>query len=175
MDETLWEECIQFHGHSCPGLASGYRVAEFAMAQLGIALNRAHDEELVCIAENETCGVDGIQYLLGCTLGKGNLIIKPLGKMAYSFYDRKSGKSVRVLMKPFDRSADRTETMNMILQSPAEMLFEVKKTEGEVPEKARIFESVQCVVCGEFCREDKIRLQNGEMRCLSCFDSYDRG
>lgn len=145
------------------------------MDQLGIPLARAHDEELVCVSENESCGVDGIQYLLGCTVGKGNLIIKPMGKMAYSFYDRKSGKSVRVLMKPFDRSADREEAMNMILQAPVEALFEVKKADSKPPEKARLFESLRCTVCGEFCREDKIRLQNGEMHCLGCFDAYDRG
>ncbi|MBV5307454.1 MAG: formylmethanofuran dehydrogenase, partial [Desulfobulbaceae bacterium] len=25
-----WERCVEFHGHSCPGLAIGYRACEAA-------------------------------------------------------------------------------------------------------------------------------------------------
>lgn len=35
MDQVLWDECVRFHGHECPGLAIGYRAAEIAKEQLG--------------------------------------------------------------------------------------------------------------------------------------------
>lgn len=38
------------------------------------------DEEMVAIVENDSCAVDAIQVLTGCTLGKGNLIFRDYGK-----------------------------------------------------------------------------------------------
>ena len=35
MDQILWEKCVAFHGHSCPGLAIGARAAEIALELLG--------------------------------------------------------------------------------------------------------------------------------------------
>ena len=175
MNKGLWKECIEFHGHACPGLATGFRAAQVAMDELGIPLSRAKDEELVCVTENEACGVDCIQYLTACTAGKGNLIFRPSGKMAYSFFHRDSGRSVRVVAKRFDRTEDREKIIERILNAPAEEIFMIKKPKYDVPERARMFESVVCEECNEACREDKIRLQNGKMLCIDCFDPYDRG
>lgn len=175
MNEALWKSCIAFHGHACPGLASGYRAAEIATKKLGIALERAKDEELVCISENEACGVDAVQNLLSCTAGKGNMIFRPYGKMAFTIFDRKTGKGVRLVLKPFDRNGDREAIMNRILTAPAEEVFDIKEPQCKVPEKARMFDSVICDKCGESCREDKIRLSNGKKHCTACFDAYDRG
>ena len=30
MTPNNWERCVEFHGHSCPGLAIGYRACEAA-------------------------------------------------------------------------------------------------------------------------------------------------
>ena len=46
-----YEEIIQFHGHECPGLAMGYRMATAAMTRLDSI--RAEDEEIVAIVEND--------------------------------------------------------------------------------------------------------------------------
>jgi len=61
-----------------------------------LAQYRAEDEELVAITENNACGVDALQYISGCTFGKGNLIFKDYGKQAYTLYSRKTGQGVRV-------------------------------------------------------------------------------
>ena len=45
------------------------------------------------------CGVDAVQVLLGCTYGKSNLITRIRGKMAFSFFSRDTGKSVRLVLK----------------------------------------------------------------------------
>ena len=66
-----------FHGHICPGLIIGYRAAKLAAKELDI--RRDKDEELVAVVENDACGVDAIQWLLGCTIGKGNLIFHDQG------------------------------------------------------------------------------------------------
>lgn len=67
---TNWETCVQFHGHACGGLTIGYKAACYA-AEL-LELSFSGDEQVVCIAENDACGVDAIQALLGCSIGKGN-------------------------------------------------------------------------------------------------------
>ena len=81
--EAAWARCVAFHGHACPGLTIGFQAARYVRELFGF--ERAVDEELVCIAENDACGVDAIQVLLGCSLGKGNLLLRLRGKQAYNF------------------------------------------------------------------------------------------
>jgi len=85
-----YDDVVQFHGHSCPGLALGYRVALRALKELGIE-EGSKDEEIVAIVENDSCAVDAIQVMTGCTFGKGNLIFKDYGKQVYTFAKRPSG------------------------------------------------------------------------------------
>ena len=73
--EEKIREAIAFHGHWCPGLATGIRVAELALREIG----RAGDEDIVAVAESDTCAVDAIQVLTGCTVGKGNLVLLGIG------------------------------------------------------------------------------------------------
>lgn len=78
-----WEEVVEFHGHECPGLAIGYAVSKAVQKYLDIDFS--NDEEIVCIAENDACGLDAIQVMLGCTIGKGNLLIRLRGKSVITF------------------------------------------------------------------------------------------
>lgn len=171
-DPEKWEKAAAFHGHYCPGLAIGFRVCEALTEH--IATGAAMDEEIVCVAENDTCAADAVQSMLGCTFGKGNLIYKPLGKMAFNFYFRESGKSVRIYFKGENNGLTREEYQDYILNAPTDELFTFGKPAFELPEKARHFESVTCWICGEKAREDKIRLDNGKKVCLSCYKEYDR-
>ena len=99
MDEQmLWEKCVAFHGHECGGLAIGFRAALYAAELLELTFSQ--DEETVCVSENDACGVDAVQVILGCSVGKGNLLFHVTGKQAWSFYERSSGKSVRLVLKP---------------------------------------------------------------------------
>ena len=175
-DKKLWEECIKFHGHGCSGLAIGFKAALAGMKKLGLGLeNRDVDEELLCVAENDACGVDSIQWITGCTLGKGNMIIRLTGKPAWSFYDRKTGNSVRVVRRSDTWFANEEENLvEKILNSSDEELFDFKEVKAYTPEKARIFESALCTVCGEYAREDLLRMHNGKLECLDCFNEYDR-
>ena len=86
MDKQLWEKCVEFHGHQCPGLAIGFRASEIAACELGEKMSALRDEEIVCVTENDACGVDAVQVITGCTIGKGNLIYRPTGKMAFTFF-----------------------------------------------------------------------------------------
>ncbi len=188
------EDVARFHGHMCPGLAMGIRAAEIALREIG---PHSSDEEVVTLTETDMCAVDAIQYLTGCTFGKGNLIHLDHGKNAYTFIRRSDGKEVRVSTRPgaFDRSpehnelsararegtatedeqaryeelrANRTEA---ILQAPEEELYAVEELEGvEVPPMARLHTSVACAGCGEPTMETRLRVRGGRELCPACFE-----
>ena len=106
--KALWEQCVEFHGHVCGGLTIGYKASLYAMELL--RLNFSQDEEVVCIAENDACGVDAVQVVLGCSVGKGNLLFHIRGKQAFSFFNRKTGKSVRLVLKDRPAFASKEES-----------------------------------------------------------------
>ncbi|EGW37979.1 FmdE family protein [Desulfosporosinus sp. OT] len=172
-EKTMWEKAVEFHGHECPGLAIGYKACEAAKKKMSIKFSP--DEEIVCVTENDACGVDAVQLITGCTFGKGNLLYKGTGKMAFSFFNRSSGESLRMIIKPFDQEMDRQQRQAHILNSPVDELFNFSKPTFELPEKARIFTTVVCELCGEGAPEQKIRINDGKKVCLDCFKDYSRG
>ncbi len=170
--QQQFEKCVEFHGHSCPGLAIGVRAAVEAGKLLGI--KHSKDEEIVCVAENDACGVDGIQVLLGCSAGKGNLIFRIRGKQAYSFFNRSTGDSVRLVLKSLPKMENREAKQNYILEAPLDEIFNIKKPDYPLPEEARLFPSIDCEICGESAAEPYIRIENGKKVCLDCFHDYFR-
>jgi formylmethanofuran dehydrogenase subunit E len=174
MKEDLWKQAVAFHGHACPGLAIGAKACEAAESKLGVM--RASDEEVVCVTENDACGVDAVQVILGCSFGKGNLIYRGTGKMAFSFFCRKSGRKLRVCIKGgVKRDMDRAAYQQYILDAPIDELFSFSEPTFELPENARLFASITCEQCGESAPEHKMRLQDGKTVCLDCFKDYSRG
>lgn len=161
-----------FHGHSCPGLAIGVRACCEARARLDLSFSA--DEELVCVVEHNACGVDAVQALLGCSLGKGNLVVRPTGKMAFTFFVR-GGGALRLYFKGEAGELAREEWQKRILTAPFDELFCAAPPSFPCPERARRFSNVTCSVCGESAPEHKIRLQEGKFVCLDCFRPYERG
>lgn len=168
---SLYEQSVAFHGHRCPGLAIGVRAA--AEAKRLLEADFSQDEEIVCVTENDACGVDGIQVILGCSVGKGNLLFRLRGKQAYSFFHRQTGKNIRLVLKALPKM-DREEKQDFLLTAPFEELFEVKVPTFALPEEARIFASIVCEKCGENTAEPYIRLEQGTKLCTDCFRAYSR-
>jgi len=187
--EEDFKKAAEFHGHVCPGLAMGYRVARYVKAHYP----RSEDEELVCIAENKSCSVDAVQYLLGCTAGKGNLIVIDNGKQAFTFYSRNQGKALRIYFKgdvfagmdglrqkmaagnltPAEKKemeGMRSRIMEQILASRDEDLLDVREAEIPAPDKARIYPSLVCQECGERFMEIMGRTAEGKVLCKGCFE-----
>jgi formylmethanofuran dehydrogenase subunit E len=165
-----FDEIARFHGHKCPGLAMGYRMTTAAMKLL--AESSAEDEELVAIVENDACGVDALQWLTGCTFGKGNFIFKDYGKQVYTLYSRNSGKGVRTHFKdgavPQEMRASREGMMNWILDADEKDVVEVKEVTLEPPPKAQMHKSVKCDSCGEYAMDTRIRQADGKNQCIPC-------
>ncbi len=173
MYHANWDRARAFHGHECPGLAIGVRACDAVVEKMGVS--PAFDEELVCITENDACGVDAVQALMSCTIGKGNLLYRGTGKQAYTFIQRDSGKAMRFYFKARNPGMERAEYMRYILQAPIDELFLYREVDTKIPERARLFTSVRCDICGEAAPEHKMRLENGKTVCLDCFTEYNRG
>lgn len=167
-----WNDCVAFHGHECGGLTIGWKASLYA-AQL-LELTFSEDEQVVCISENDACGVDAVQVMLGCSIGKGNLLFHLRGKQAFSFYNRKTGKSVRLVLKPRPEGMTKEESFAYYQGLDPKDMFDVKETAIALPEKARMFDSYTCDCCGESTGANWVRFQDGKPLCLDCYGSYDR-
>jgi formylmethanofuran dehydrogenase subunit E len=188
MDDDF-QKAAEFHGHTCPGLAMGYRVAKYVKEHYP----RAKDEELVCIAENKSCSVDAIQSLLGCTAGKGNLILKDNGKQVFTVYSRDKDKALRIYFKgnvfkrmdalrqkaalgelgPEEKKEMdglRSRVIEDILSAKDADLLSVREVDIPAPEKARIYPSLKCQECGEAFMEIMGRTAKGKVLCKDCFE-----
>ncbi len=190
-----YKDIIAFHGHSCPGLALGYRVAKAALKNMDMK-DISEDEELVAIVENDSCAVDAIQAITGCTFGKGNLIFRDYGKQVYTFIKRPSGDAVRIAIdfapseeaeeekmmrqkySQGDRSDDvlkvahdrKAKKIKAILEAKDSELLKITKMKLHPPEEARIYQSIRCAICGEKTAEPKARVKEGKIVCIPCFE-----
>jgi formylmethanofuran dehydrogenase subunit E len=189
-----WKKCIEFHGHTCPGIAIGYRASQAGLELL--KENKALDDELVTIVETDACGADAVQVLTGCTFGKGNFIYKDYGKHAFTFFSRSSGKGFRVVLKPgalepderhhdlirriSESSADKKDHTEFeklhfqrtrdVLNKPLDQLFSIKAVDVPIPEKARIVSSKVCDHCGEPVMATRLTEVDGKWVCRGCLE-----
>jgi len=172
MNERGFEEIVRFHGHRCPGLAIGYRMTQAALRALDA--ERAADEEIVAIVENDACGVDAVQVLAGCTFGKGNLVFRDVGKSAYTFYVRSIGRGIRVVYHgdgmPEGLRSDRDDRMEWILTAPERDLLDLQHVDIDTPPQAVVHRSVRCAACGERVMETKTHAVGGRALCRPCAD-----
>lgn len=185
------EDIVEFHGHICPGLVLGYRVSMLALKDFG---ERAEDEELIAIVENNSCAVDAVQVMTGCSFGKGNLIFRDYGKQVYTFIKRPSGEGMRISItwEPpeeteeekimwerymrGDRSDEvieavhnrKSRKIDAILHAREEDLFRITKRKMDLPEEAEIYPSIRCALCGEKVMEPRARIKDGKIVCIPC-------
>jgi formylmethanofuran dehydrogenase subunit E len=198
LSSEAFKKCAEFHGHVCPGLAIGFKAAQALMARLGAT--RAPDEELVAIVETDACGADALQVMTGCTLGKGNLILKNYGKHAFSLADRKRGKVFRACLRPDAIVSDpehfalfekirkgeakaeeierfeqlREKRLKEIMETDTDTLFTIEEVEADIPHKARIVESAACDQCGEPTKADLLKEIDGQKVCIPCEQRFPR-
>ncbi|SMF26240.1 FmdE family protein [Desulfovibrio gilichinskyi] len=194
--ETI-ERVIEFHGHQCPGLAIGIRASELCLNKLG----HNNESSLVTICETDMCGVDAIQFLTGCSVGKGNLLLRDYGKMVFTFFRREDGKGVRALLNPefleenrnemsklmkatsdgFATEADkkkckeiRSEVEAKYLEADLDEMFIIGAPQMVMPRPAAILESLECESCGEKIMESRSRRFAGQTLCIPCFSKVEQ-
>ena len=186
---------LEFHGHKCPAMPMGLRAGMAAMKALGV--ERAKDKEL--IIESETgkghaagCFLDGVMVSTGCTYGKANIQKLYYSKMAFTLIEAKSGKGVRVSLKPEffekalqspfvqerkkgvapqDISPEITNPLvERILNLPESEFLNISKVfHKEVKKGSTNFEVKRCSKCGEAVFTDKLeKARDGGVLCIPC-------
>ncbi len=192
IDEQTLDRVVDFHGHLCPGLAMGVQAAQIALREVG---PHSTDEEIVAVVETDMCAVDAIQFLTGCTFGKGNLVHRDYGKNAYTFFRRSDGTAIRIAARPGawqrdpehqelsakvragdatpaerDRFGELHEAQSrVVLGLDPDQLFSIAPVDEQVPSRARILASVVCESCREAVMETRVRRYDGRQLCPACF------
>ena len=195
-----FEDVTEFHGHVCPGSVLGFKAANLALREL--SSEKSIDEKLVCMVENDSCAVDAIQVVTGCTFGKGNLIFNDFGKQTYTFINRNSGEGVRVSMKKTFSMDNIDPELNVLrskvsagtastqekemlpekvaevtakmLEMDGEEIFDAEKVKVEVPPRASLYKSVACDECGEMVSEHRVKKEGDNKLCIPCFESLSK-
>lgn len=198
-DRQVLEKALEFHGHRCWASVAGVRVGLAALEKLGV--KRSGGSQLYGIVEigeehGGMCFGDGVQYVTGCTFGKGNIRKEPLGKLGFTLIDKGSDKAVRVvftskLQKQIAESnfmqqraagvspdeiplEDQMELVDLVWNAPAEDVLKI----GEVfdypfnwlPE---VMGFKPCDRCGELTALAYLRVVGTQHVCIPC-SGYDR-
>jgi len=191
-----WLEIGQkFHGHKCPAMPNGLRVAEEAMNKLGV--ERTGDSFLhaiVELGENHcaTCFADGVQVITGCTFGKGNIEKSHKGKWGLTLIDKRTNRAVRVYPKAEtmmqtkktsffkdyrEKGVPPTQVPDEVVQplvdkvmnAPAEKIMVISDVfEYDWREPKHSYNSVVCEVCDEMVIKEYTELKNGKIVCKDC-------
>ncbi|MBI9088689.1 MAG: TraR/DksA C4-type zinc finger protein [Desulfobacterium sp.] len=194
IDQHLIDKTIEFHGHSCPGLAIGIRLSELAMEHLDIT----NCPSPLCVAETDMCGLDAVQFLTSCTYGKGNLVHKDYGKSGFTFFDRTQNRGFRAvfLKKRLESDQEREQMLSLtekvvkgtatqeenhrfqdqraqsiqrIMDADLDELFTVKEIATAPVRPAKVLASMECQACHEMVMESRIRRFAGKDLCIPCF------
>jgi len=166
------EKCVEFHGHLCPGLVIGYRAA--VAAREALSMQRAADEEIIAIVENNSCATDAVQVITGCTFGKGNLFFRDYGKMVFTLAVRPTGRAVRVSVRGGSKQKNKptennvAERVQWLLKTPLEQIFNVQHVTVDLPDEAQIQQSVPCDRCGEPVMVSRTRKRGAQALCIPC-------
>jgi len=193
--EELFETGLKFHGHRCPAMPMGIKAGLAAMKVLGV--RRAPDKELSVISETGNdhaagCFMDGIMTATGCTYGKSNIEKLYYNKMAFTLIDNKTGRSVRISLKPdfFEKALSSPfvqqrkagvppqdispEIANPLIEKVIGLKDEMFLDIGEVKQvdvkkRKGLFEAKRCDSCGEVTFVNKLRVQpDGKLVCMGC-------
>jgi formylmethanofuran dehydrogenase subunit E len=170
------------HGHICAGQILGIRLALCGLQQLGIDDPTGKDRKrLITYVEIDRCATDAIGVVTGCRLGKRALKFRDFGKMAATFCDLQSGRSVRVAAR--ESSKDRARELYPHIESkneqqmlayremPESELFDIQPVRVEIgPEEMPGYKAgrVTCSQCGEGINFKREVTAEGQTLCKSC-------
>lgn len=189
---TEFKDAVEFHQHLCLDIAIGYRAARALVREMGNEMKNM--KEVVAHVGNETCALDAIQEITGCTFGKRNLYINDIGKAVYILQNTKTGNGVRIYCKywdTFDHSQLRelrkatkqpdarpeqqaslqkkTEAIidNILAASESE-LFSITRVTLPPPPKSGKYKANPCGRCGEYVNVALLMEEAGQWICKEC-------
>jgi formylmethanofuran dehydrogenase subunit E len=179
LDQYL-EDAARSHGHICAGQVLGVRLAMLGLRELGIEDPVRERKRLVTYVEIDRCMTDAVALVAGCRLGKRALKFFDWGKVAATFVDLQTGRSIRIAAR--EDSKKRASEMFPALEKeqgqqqayrvlPDEQLFEKQWVRVEVrPEDMPGFKGprVICEKCGEGINFKREVVADEHTLCRAC-------
>ncbi|MEM2921792.1 MAG: thiamine-phosphate synthase family protein [Candidatus Bathyarchaeia archaeon] len=121
-----------FHGHLGPFLVLGLRAGLIGVRYLGRDIHGLRALVETAASPPRSCFIDGVQFSSGCTLGKGNIEVRPGGNVSVTFQRGRRRIRVSVLDTVLQSLAKMTTNRQVetlakeILHKTDEELFDVK-------------------------------------------------
>jgi formylmethanofuran dehydrogenase subunit E len=177
---NLLQKSASDHSHLCPRQVLGVRMGLAGLSVLGVKAPISTKTMLIII-ETGGCFADGMRVATGATVGHRTLRVEDLGKIAATFSDLKSGKSIRLAPRPEVRTRALDfapeEKRHYFAQlkgyqvMPEEELFSYQEIELRTPatqiishQKAR----ARCENCGEEIINEREVVLDGRVLCRTC-------
>jgi formylmethanofuran dehydrogenase subunit E len=169
------------HHHFCPRQVLGVRMGLFAGEILGIDLPQT-GKRLIAIVETDGCAADGVAVATNCWVGRRTLRIEDCGKVAATFADTVTGRSVRIVPRAQARTLardyapearnDKWETQLLGYQRiPTDLLFTMQDVALKTPIEQIVSRpglKAMCEVCGEEIMNGREVVHEGSTLCRAC-------
>lgn len=182
--ENLLEESVKFHGHLCPGQVLGVKMSMLGLQKVSIKDPKGKDRKnLIVFVEMDRCATDAVQSVTGCSLGHRTMKFVDYGKMAATFLNLKTGKSVRVIAREDSREKAKeyfpevenkyTAQLEAYKIMADEELFNVMDVNINIrPEDmpGRPLRRVRCENCGEYVQDVREVYRERKVLCKPCAD-----
>ena len=180
-DELLRDAEIA-HGHLCAGQVLGVRLAMRGLELLAIDDPHGKDRKrLITFVEIDRCATDAVAVVTGCRLGKRALKFRDWGKVAATFVDLASGRSVRVCARETSKALAQQlhpeienknqQQMLAYRELSNEELFTEQWVKVELPpEELPGFKGqrIACAECGEGINFQREVRRDGKILCRGC-------
>ena len=133
VSDGLLEGVVEFHGHLGPFLVLGVKAGLLANSLLGKDCFKTTAIVATDPSPPNSCFVDGVQFVTGCTMGKGNIKLRRGKNTSVLFL--KEGRKLRLKLK--DKvlesikevsSEEESKRLSLkLLDMPFSELFQVQK------------------------------------------------
>jgi len=168
------------HTHLCPRQVLGARIGLAGASALGLDIPR-RDKRLLVILETDGCFADGIEAATACAVGHRTLRIEDYGKIAATFVDVETERTLRIAPQPDLRQrafayAD-GESRHYFAQlqayqsMPDDELLTIQPIILTTPVQeivSRAGVRVNCDACGEEIINEREVLLHGRVLCRAC-------
>lgn len=179
---TALDRALAFHGHICPGMYNGVKMALGARQILG--LPSYPDKNLIVVTETDRCITDALMITTGCRLGRKTLKFRDIGKFAATFVLLGQNVSFRLCQKDgiVRRAMNKLEEEGIdyhdhqkgaaaFLEVPFFEHFSLQSAEvafakEDLPGRLEI--KVNCDNCAETVMDNRHVIFSGQKLCKTC-------
>ena len=168
------------HTHLCPRQVLGARIGLAGASALGLDLPR-RDKRLLVILETDGCFADGIEAATACAVGHRTLRIEDYGKIAATFVDVETERTLRIAPQPdlrhraFSYADGESRHYFAQLQAyqsmPDDELLTIQPIILTTPVQeivSRAGVRVNCDACGEEIINEREVILHGRVLCRAC-------